>query len=114
MTPDADARDVDERMTSRQLLDRGLLVRESVVAQVAVAVVVVPLRPLRVAAAITDLDDDENELRQADVVVAGGEGLGYALGLRARIDERDDRILACRIEIERLVHHPIQIGDAVI
>ena len=89
----------------RQLLDRRLLVGQSVVAQIAVAVVVVPLRPLRVAAAIADLDDDEAELRERDVVAARVERLGDALGLRARIDERDDRILPRRIEVERLVHH---------
>ena len=56
VAPDADAIDVDERMPLGELLDRRLLVGQPVVAQVAVAVVVVPLRPLRMAAAVADLD----------------------------------------------------------
>ena len=67
-----------------ELLDRRLLVGQPVVAQVAVAVVVVPLRPLRVAAAVAHLDDDEPELRERDVVAARIERLGHALGLRTR------------------------------
>ena len=30
------------------------------------------------------------------------------------IDERDDRILARRIEVERLVHHAVEIRDPVV
>ena len=97
-----------------ELLDRRLLVGQAVVAQVAVAVVVVPLRPLRVAAAVADLDDDEPELRERDVVAARVEGLGHALGLRPGIDVGDDRILPRRVEVERLVHHAVEIGDAVV
>ena len=51
-----------------ELLDRRLLVGQAVVAQVAVAVVVVPLRAVRVAAAVADLDHDEAELRERDVL----------------------------------------------
>ena len=72
VSPDADAIDVDERVALRQLLDRRLLVGEAVVAQVAVAVVVVPLRPLRVAAAVADLDDDEAELGERHVLCCAG------------------------------------------
>ena len=72
----------------RELLDGGLLVGEPVVAQVAIAVVVIPLRALRVAAAVAHLDHDEAELRERHVVAARGERLGDALGLRSRIDVR--------------------------
>ena len=70
VAPDADTVDVDVGMLVRELLDGGLLVGQAVVAQVAVAVVVVPLRPLRMSAAIADFDDDEAELRQRDVIAA--------------------------------------------
>ena len=91
MAVDADAVNVNERMAAGQLLDGGLLVGQPVIAQVAVAVVVVPLRPLRIAAAIADLDNNETELGEGDPVIARRERLGHALGLRARVDERDDR-----------------------
>ena len=42
------------------------------------------------------------------------ERLGHALGLRARIDVRDDRVFLRRVEVERLVHHAVEIGDAVV
>ena len=69
------------------------LVGQSVVAKVAVSVVVIPLRSLRIAAAISDFDDDESDLSQRDSFVSRRERLGHALGLRAGINERDDRIL---------------------
>ena len=113
VAPDAHAIDVDERVAPGELLDRGLLVGQPVVAQVAVAVRVVPLRAVRVAAAIADFNHDEPELRERDVL-ALRERLGHALGLRSRVNERDDWILLRRIEIERLVHHAIQIGHAIV
>ena len=96
VAPDPDFVDVDERVAGGELLDGGLLVREAVVAQVAVAVVVVPLRPLRMAAAVADLDDDEPELRERDVVAARIEVLRHAFGLRTRIDVGDDRYFFAR------------------
>ena len=71
---------------------------------------------IRIAAAVSHLHHDEAELRQRDVLQVGGvlaERLGHALGLRSGIDEGDDRILPARIEVERLEHHAVQIGDAV-
>src|SRR5262245_50968621 len=114
MAVDADAVDVDERIAAGQLLDGGLLIRQTVIAQVAVAVVVIPLRSLRIAAAIADLYDNEAELRESDPVISRRERLGHALGLRAGIDEGYDRIFPIRVEIERFVHHAVKIGDAVI
>ena len=66
------------------------------------------------AAAVAHLDDDEPELRERDVVAARVERLGHALGLRPGIDIRDDRILLRRVEVERLVHDAIEIGDAIV
>jgi len=48
----ADAVDVDERVPGGELFDRGFLIGQSVVAQVSVAEGVIPLRAVRVAAAI--------------------------------------------------------------
>src|SRR5687768_12014554 len=98
---------INERMAPRQLFDRRFLVGQTVIAEVAIAEGVVPLRALRVPAAIADFDYDKAELGQRDAVVPAGEVLGHALGLRARIDERDDRVAFVRVKIERLVHHPI-------
>src|SRR5262245_1271187 len=114
MAVDADAVNVYERMAAGQLLDGGLLVGHPVSAQVAAAVVVVPNRPLRIAAAIADLDNNEAELVESDPVIARRERLGHALGLRAGVDEGDDGILPVRVEIERLVHHAVKIGNAVV
>ncbi len=114
VAPDADAVDVDVGMAPRQLFDCRLLVGEAVVAQVAIAVVVVPLRARRVPAAIAHLDHHEAELRQRDVVVARVERLGHALGLRPGIDVGDDRILLLLVEVEGLVHHPVEVGHAIV
>src|SRR5690606_26010709 len=99
---DADALDVDERVPVRELLDRDLLVGQSVVAEVAVPVVVVPLRPGRVAAAVPDRDHDEAELRERGLEPVRVERLRDRLRLRARVDVRDDRVLPVRVEVERL------------
>ncbi len=74
----------------------------------------VPLRALRVAAAIAHFDDDEAVLCERRAGPAGIEGLGHALGLRPGIDVGDDRILLRRIEVERLVHHAVDIRDAIV
>ena len=49
-----------------------------------------------------------------DAVAARVERLGHALGLRTRVDVGDDRVLLARIEVERLVHHAVQVRDAVV
>ncbi len=99
---------------ARQLLDGGLLVGQAVVAQVAVAVVVVPLAARRRAAAVAHLDDDEAELREPVRVGRRAERLADRLGLRARVDVGDDRVLLLRVEVVRLVHHARQVRHAVV
>ncbi len=111
---DTHAVDVDEAVAGRELLDGGFLVGQTVIAQIAVTVVVVPLRAVGVAAAVTDGDYDESRLRQT--VGAHGharEGIGCGLDLRSRVDVVDDGVAFGRVEIERLVHYAVQIGHAV-
>src|SRR5262245_56256895 len=98
MAPDADFVDVDERMASRKLFDRRFLVCEAIVAEVAVSVVVVPLRPLRVAAAVADFNDNEPELRQRLTVAARIERFRHAFRLRPWVDVENNRVLLGRIE----------------
>src|SRR5207244_5000949 len=102
MSPDADLVDIDEGVAPRELLDRRFLVGETIIAQVPVAIVVVPLRSLRIAAAVADLDDDKPELRQRLAAAARIEYFRHALGLRSGIHEQDDGVLLGRIEVERL------------
>ena len=110
---DADAVDVDEAVPRGERLDRGLLVDEAVVAEVEVAEGVVRLRPLRAAAAMADLDDDEPELRELHVACCTREPVRHALLLRAGVDVGDDRVLLLRVEVERLPHVAVEVGDAV-
>src|SRR5579862_7673297 len=114
MAVDADAAEIDPWIALRELLDGGLLVGESVVAQIAVAVVVIPLRPIRTAASVADLDHDESDVGERDVQLARIEGPRHALSLRTGIDVLDDRILLRLVEVERLVHHAVEVGDAVV
>src|SRR4029450_3871 len=102
MSPDADLVHVDEGMAPRKLLDGRLLVGETIIAQIPVAVVVIPLRSLRVAAAIPDLDHDEPELRQRLAIASRIERLGHAFGLRSRVDVQNNRVFLERIEMDRL------------
>ena len=105
--------DVDERVPVGELLDGGLLVGQAVVAQVAVAEIVVPLGAVGVAATVADGDDNHPELRQAHFRGRGGEGLGHRFGLGTRVHVRHDRVLLRRVEVERLVHHAVEVGDPV-
>ena len=113
MAGDADALDIDPRIAARQLLDCGFLIGQAVVAQVAVAEVVIPLRPVRIAAAIAHFDHDEPEFRQRDVRVRGKTSASRFPSADPD-NERDDRILLVGVEIERLVHDAVEIGQAVV
>ena len=79
-----------------ELLDGVFLVGQAVIAQVAVPEVVIPLGTLRVAAPVADFDHDKSALRKGHIGVAGREGLGHRLGLRARIHVFNDRIAFVR------------------
>src|SRR5216684_2382456 len=114
MTPDSHAIDVDERMALRQLLDCRFLIGQTVVAQIAVAEGVIPLRAMRISPAIPNFDHDETELRQHDVGALRREGFVNALSLWAGINERDDGVFLVRVEVEGLVHYPVQIRYAVV
>ena len=107
-----DAAQVDERVAGAELLDRVFLVLEAVVAEVAVAVVMVSFRPVRMAAAVADGDDDHTDLGETvDAGHAPGPGYVVGLDLRARIDVISYRIDLCRIEIEWLVHYAVKVCD---
>src|SRR5580658_7235266 len=91
----------------------NFFVGEAVVAEVAVAVGVIPLVALRAASTGADFDDDETEVGEGDVGTFGGERFVDLFGWRAGVDELDERIFAGGIEVERLVHDAVEIGDAV-
>jgi len=113
VAPHADAGDIDVGMDGGEALGGNFFVGEAVVAEIAVAVGVVPLVALRAAAAGADFDDDETELGERDVGTFGRESFVDFLGLRAGVDELDERIFAGGIEVERLVHDAVEIGDAI-
>ena len=114
MAEDPDPVDVDEGILGRQLLDAPLFIGQAVVSEIAIAVIMVPLGALGIAAAIADLDDDKAELGQHGAGAPGDERLGHALGLGAGVDVGDDGIFAGGVEIVGLVHHTIDVGDAVV
>ena len=97
-----------------ELLDCIFLVLETVVAEVAVAVVVIPLRPVRMAAPIADCYDDEAKLGKT---VCSGESPAPAdvvgLDLRARVNVITYRIDLCGVEVEWLVDCSVKVGNAV-
>ena len=57
---------------------------------------------------------DEAELRQGVVTRPRRERLVHRLGLRARVDVGDDRVALLRVEVEGLVHHAVEVRDAVV
>ena len=66
------------------------------------------------AAAVAHRDHDEAHLRQAvGAHHALGPGDVVGLDLRAGIDVVDDRIDLGGVEVERLVHRAVEVGDAV-
>ena len=73
----------------------------------------VPLGPVGVTAPVTHGNDDHAELGQRLLTRVRREELRHGLCLGTRIDVRYNRIALGRIEIVRLVHHPIDVGDAV-
>ena len=110
----AHAVDVNIVIPGSELLDGGFLVGKAVVAQVAVTVVVVPLRTVGVAAAVSHRDDDESCLCQAV-----GPDIHARIGVRRRLDLRtrvyvvDDGVALRRVEVEGLVHHAIEVRHSV-
>ena len=62
---------------------------------------------------MADFDDDEAELCELHERTTHAEAGGRALGLRAGIHVRDDRILLGAVEVERLPHVAVQFRDAV-
>ena len=105
---------VDERMSGRKLLYGIFLILETIVAQIAVAVVVVPLRTVRMAAAVAHGDDNHPQLGEpvgAGEVLAPGDVVG--LHLRTRIDIVADRIDLCRVEVIGFVHRSVEVGHSV-
>jgi hypothetical protein len=113
VAPHADAREIDVGMDGREALGDDHFVGEAIIAEIAVAEGVVPLVTLGAAAAGADFDDDEAELRERDVGTLRSESLVNTFGLRAGIDEFDERIFARGIEVEGLVEDAVEIGDAV-
>ena len=114
MAVDAYPVKIDERMSRTELLDGIFLILKTIVAQVAVAVVVVPLRAVRVSAAVADRDHDHSDLGEP---VGAGEALApgdvVRLHLRTRINIVADRIDLCGVEVVRLVHRSVEVGDTV-
>ena len=100
-------------MNSSEALGGDFFVGEAIVAEIAVAIAVIPLIALRTSAAGADFNDDETELRKRDVRALGRKSFVDFLGLRAGIDELDEGIFSGGIEVERLVHNTVEIGDAV-
>ena len=113
MAVDTHTVDIDEIMPVGELLDGRLLVGQAVIPQVPVPVVMVPLGPVGVTAPVTHGNDDHAELGQRLLTRVRREELRHGLCLGTRIDVRDNRIALGGIEIVRLVHHPIDVGDAV-
>ena len=113
MSENADAIDIDERVTARQLLDDGNVIRQAVVAKVAVVVVVECLAAKR-RAEVIDLHHDEPQLRDGRRL-AGGFVIprAHRANLRAGIDVRDDRIATRGVQIRRQVHHAVHIGHTI-
>ena len=64
--------------------------------------------------AVADLDHDEADLASATLPLRGVNVLVTLSVCGPGIDVRDDRILLRRIEVERLVHHAVEVGDAVV
>ena len=97
-----------------ELLCGDHLVFESVVAQISVAVVVVPLRAVGMTAAVADGNDDETYLRQTvDAVhVEAPRGVD-GLGLGAGINIFDYGVSLRRVEVVGLVHHAVEVRNAV-
>ena len=66
------------------------------------------------AAAVAHGDDDDPQLGQpVGPGHAGGPVHGVGLHLRAGIDVIGNRIDLRGVEVERLVHGPVQVGDPV-
>src|SRR5258708_15621314 len=67
------------------------------------------------AATVTDGDDDHSQLsKPVDTIHPPAKGCIYGFRLRAGIDVFHQRVFLCAVEIERLVHDAVEIGDAVI
>ena len=114
MAVDAYFFNVNERMAVRKLFDCIFVVLERVVAHVAVAVVVVPLRPARMASALTYRDNDEPGLCETVCAYAHArERIIYGLHLRAWINVIHYRIDLCGVEVERFVHYSVEVGNSV-
>ena len=110
----ADAGDVDVGMAGGQLLDGPLVVGEGIVAHVAVAVVMIPFGAGGVSAALSHGDDDESGLGETVRAHAhAGEGIGDGLHLRSRVHVVDDGVRLGGVEVERFVHHAVEVGDPV-
>ena len=113
MAEDAHAVEINPLVQRCELLDADLFVSQRVVPHVVVAEALIRVGAQRVAAAVAELDDDEAQLCELLRHPTGGEWNVHALGLRPRIDVRDDRILLRGVEVERLPHVAVNVGDAV-
>lgn len=83
---------IDKVVAISQLFNGDFFVGQTIVSEIPVTVVVIPFRPCRVAAAISDGNYNEAELSQCGFIAVRGEGLRYTLRLRARIDVFNNRV----------------------
>ena len=111
---DARALDVDPRIALRQLLHTRHLVRQRIVPQIAevglVEFLAAPRRPHSI-----DLHHDESQLRQRLAVSARRReaAAAHTARLRTGVDVIHDRVLLRSVEVGRLEHQAVEIGDAV-
>ena len=112
---DAHTVKVNERIAVGQLFGSRFFISQAVVTQVAISEVVIPFAATWMSAAVAHRHHDEAHLRQpVGAVHTAGEAFTYGFRLRAGIYVLDDWIFFGRVEIERFIHHTIEICDAVI
>src|SRR5690606_23949537 len=106
--------DVNERISICQLFCGHFFVFQAIVTKVSIAVGMIPFRTSGMATTVTYGNHNEAHLCQTiQAVHASSETFVYRFCLWSWIHIFYQWVCLCRVEVERFVHHPIKVCDAV-
>ena len=106
---------VNKGMAIRQLIHSCFLICQSIITHISIPKVVVPLGSRWMTSSIAKCHHYKTKLCQSiGTIHSSSKGLIDRLGLWARVYVLHQWIATRRIKVKRFVHHPIQVGDAIV